>query len=263
MFSESINLLKKNPVIVLFCAGFMALFLLVILIFYPSNLSQFTRTGANQIDFVAYCLTLFKLMVASFLMFSLGILFISGFGNMIAEAIQYGKTSAASFIPGLKKYFVRIMLSGLLMTAISFAFLMILSFIMIFIGAFITIANGATNTYSTGIILAFIIMFLDMASLPFIILWIPSIFIDDSGVIQSLKNGLNAGIKNYKKLIEAIFILYIPVFANVLMNQNSMTNGSIFSLSYFVWMVIEAIIAIIIVPIIYMIYKEYRQKGNV
>lgn len=259
MVVKSLNLLKKNSVIILFYAAYMVVMYLIVFMLYPKDMTQFMNVDPNNFDFAAYFIMMTKLFIALILMGVLGILFLSGFGSMISEAVVKGKTSANSFLPGLKKYFVRVLLSSLLLVAFSIGLTIVLSIIAIPLTFLAILSGNMMNSIIIGIFTSMIVIF----SVPFVTLWFPSIFIDDVGVIQGLKNGAKAGFKNYWKLLLMILLMYLPVIVNTAINYSSIANGVIFTPGYIVTCIIVSIITIIAIPAIFLIYEEYQQKRRI
>lgn len=179
----------------------------------------------------------------------------SGFGNMISETVINGETSAASFLPGLKKYFARVLLASLLLIAFCIGFSSALSIIIIPITV-LCVINGSINSLNVIIVLIEVVAV--TLVIPFILLWLPSIFIDNAGVIQGLKNGVKAGVKNYWKLVLVIWMIYIPSAVNIVINFNTIMDGDIFTLGYLVMYILTAIITIVVLPMIFIIYKENK-----
>lgn len=256
MVVKSLNLLKKNSVLILFYAAYMVVMYFIVFMLYPKDMSQFSNANPNNFDFTAYFIVMTKLLIALLLMGVLGILFLSGFGNMNSEAVLKGKTSANSFLPGLKKFFVRVLLSSLLLAAFSIGLTIVLSIIAIPFTIFAVLSGNMMNSIIIVIFTSAVVIF----SVPFVILWFPSIFIDDTGVIQGLKNGAKAGVKNYWKLLLIILLMYLPVIVNTAINYSSMANGVIFTPGYIVMCIIVSIITIIAIPAIFLIYEDYQQK---
>lgn len=266
MVSKSIDILKKNSVLILFYAAYMVAMFLIVFMLYPKDMSQFSNTDPATFDFAIFRNIMLKMLLASLLMGIAGLSFFSGFGSMISEAVLNGKTFAASFLPGLKKFFVRVLLATLLLSAFYIGFSIVLSIILIPI-TIITVISGAANPAATdyvatgnliGLITASISAVAVIFSFPFIISWYSSIFIDDTGVIQGLKNGAKSSVKNYWKLVLVILTMYLPIVTYMIINFASMTKGVIFTPGYLVVCILAAIISIVALPIIFMIYKENK-----
>ena len=260
MLKKSLNILKSNPVMILLYALFMVVTFLIIFTLYPKDINQFTNPDVTKFDFAGYLVMMGKMLIAALLMYALGLLFYSGFGNMITEAVINGKTSANSFLPGVKKYFVRVLLASLLLMAFSIAFSIISSIITVPI-MLLSIRNVAITSLS--IIITLILTLVIIIILPFILLWFPSIFIDDVGVIPGLVKGAKAGVKNYWKLLLVILIIYLPVTANIMINFKSIENGNIFTPGYLIMGLLSVIMSLVSFPVFFLIYKENKPQQSI
>jgi len=200
------------------------------------------------------------------LIYGLSITFISGFGLMIKEAVITGKTSINSFLPGFKKYFVRILLMSLLLFAFAIGFSIVISIITIPI-MIVQIANSGfenlqnlQNIKNMSLSITLVTTSLTIIAIPFMILWLPSIFIDDVKIIQGLKNGVKAGVKNYWRLLVYMIILYLPIIIYQIFSFDTLMKGVIFTPSYIAILILEACLSMVILPIFYMIYNEYKTE---
>jgi len=268
MIKKSINLLKSNSSILIFYAAFYAITLLILFLLYPRNLNSFINI--NTFYPFVYMIAILKICVAMVLIYGLSITFISGFGLMIKEAVITGKTSTSSFLPGLKKYFVRILLMSLLLFAFAIGFSFAISIItipimltqMVNVG-FENLQNfqntqNFQNLKNMSLSISLFTTSLTIIAIPFIILWLPSIFIDDVKIIQGLKNGVKAGVKNYWKLLVYLVIIYIPIMIYQIFSFDTMMNGVIFTPGYIAILILEACLSIVILPIFYMIYNDNK-----
>lgn len=251
MIGRTIQLFRKNVSILTFYAVYMLVMFLIIIALYPKDLNYFTNLDPYNFDYVAYISMMVKILLASVFMFFLGILFFAGYGNMITEAVLQERTSAASFIPGIKKYFVRVLLASLLMVAFSIGASIVLSMILIPI-TILAVMNGS----AMGLMISFLSMIVIMLVIPFVILWLPSIFIDDVGVIQGMKNGARVGTRSYGKLLLLLFAIYVPIFIYMLFNYDAMTQGVIMTPGYYAICVLVAIMGVFILPMLFMIYES-------
>ena len=257
MIKQSINLLKNNTVLIGFFAAFEIITFLILFMLYPKDLSQFI--DPNRFDFIAYMLFLMKMFIAFILMYALSIVFISGGGHMISEAVSTGKTSSNSFLPGLKKFFVRILLISLLLIAFSIVLSIVVSIITIPF-AILQVMNGAETANITSILIMLFTMLIIIAAAPFAILWLPSIFIDNTKVFQGLKNGAKAGVKYYWKILLTLLAIYMPIIVYEIICFDTISRGIIFTPGYIVVLILEAIISLIVLPMYFIIYKEYRAQ---
>ncbi len=257
MVKKTLQLLKQNPVLVLLYLGVQVITQLIMFLLYPKTMSDFGITE-NAFDFQLYFLTLGKLLIVIIVVYIIGLLFYSGYGNMLREAILRGKAGWKAFGDGIASFFVRILLSSLLLGAMAVG----ASIPMMIIA--IPIAVGTTlNGSMDGIIITPIIttIILDIV-IPLILLWLPAIFIDDTGVIQGMKNGFRAGVKNYWKLLLLVLLISIPMIIIFVVNSPSTysvagTNETILSPGYYVISIIEGIFASLFIPYIFMLYHNY------
>jgi len=257
MIKKSIKLLKENPVLILFYLIYMAIAFTILFLLYPHHINQ--RISTSNLDLVAYAITMIKMLIALGLIAALGIVFISGFGNMLREAVINGTTSKSSFFPGVKRFFVRSLLAAFLY----FGFAIVLGIVMSIITIPITITqvlNGHESIEFMSIIITVITMTITTFSLPFLMLWIPSIFVDDTGIFQALKNGVRMGVKNYWKLVLALVIIYLPSGILMLFNYPVVMNGEIFAPAMLVMYLLSAIISIVFILFLFVLYWEKRQK---
>ena len=260
MLKKAINLLKTNPVLILFYAAVEVIIFLILFTMYPNSMKDFGITEGTMIDFSAYFMTLGKMLLAVLFLSVIGIIFNSGYGYMTAEAVYNGKTSAQSFLKGVKKYGVRVLLTTLLLTAMSFG-VSIIIWILMFLFMMLSFVLGILGNHllMTGIV-TIVLSFLVILLVPFVLLWSPAIFIDDIGVIQGLKNGWRAGLKNYWRLFVALLLFYIPVGIAAASNSFASSNGDILTPGYWVACIIMAFISVLLMPYLFMVYYDYRMK---
>lgn len=253
MFSRSIQLLKKNPVIIVIYAANLLIMFLIMLLLYPKNMNQFDMNNAANIDFAAFGTAILKMLISVLIMGVLGLIFYAGFGYMMAEAVSKDKTSINSFLPGLKKYLGRVLLMCLLMFAMYMGISIVLSMLIIPFTIMMVI-----NGNESGMVIALIPSIIVVFTIPFVALWSPAIFLDNIGVIEGLKNGFQKGAKNYLKLLLILFIIYIPVIVYMITNYSSMSKGEIFTPGYIITIVLTSIISIIVAPMLFMIYQDSK-----
>lgn len=261
MLKKSINLLKNNSILILLYFAYIVISFLILYVLYPKDMSQFNSLNPSGFDFAAYIVMMIKMLIASLLSGVLGLLFLSGFGSMLSEAIKKGKTSISSFLPGIQRYFVRILLAMLLLLAFSIGFSIVISIIIIPITLFLVIAESTSITMVSLVTMA-ITMVVIVFICPFILLWFPSILIDDIGVMKGLANGAKAGVKNYWKLVLIIVVIYLPITLNTAFSYDTMAKGIIFTPTYLILYLLTAIISIVALPIIFMVYNERKQIVN-
>ncbi len=260
MLRKSINLLKSNPLLVVYFLGYEFMGFLVLYLLYPKNLGVYNH--GDVMDLVSMMIFMMKMLLSSILMFFLSILFMSGFGHMTAEAVMNGKLASSSFMIGLKKYFVRILLMSLLVFAMVIGVAILFSFVTVPIILFQSFSGQEDNIYVLSMAMSIIITVIIIALIPFIILWLPAIFIDNVRTIQGLKSGVKAGRKNYLKLLGLLFFVYLPIVAYQIFNYPSLMNGDIFTPTYIGVLIIETCIALVIFPAFFFLYYDYRTKNS-
>ena len=126
--------------------------------------------------------------------------------------------------------------------------------------AILQVLGGMETVKYLSLFIILFTMVIIILVVPFIMLWLPSIFIDDVKVFEGLKNGAKAGLKNYWKLVLSLLAIYIPIIAYEIFCFDTIANGIIFTPGYLVILVLESIISIVVLPILFIIYKEYRTK---
>jgi flagellar biosynthesis protein FlhB len=168
-----------------------------------------------------------KILIFAFIMFAYSVVFVSGFGSMVAEAISEGKTTISGFFTGIKKNFVRTLLFILLLMAFSFGVGIVLGMISLpftIISSMNNAINGVYDyeaMYDSQRIISALSYLLMIFIYPLFLLWIPSVYLDKSdGIIATLKKGVKAGLKNYKQLVVLSAILLLPSVAYLTFDKN-------------------------------------------
>lgn len=196
MIKRSIHILKTNPIIVLIFSVYIIITILFIHIFYTDNLSPSFKLNRD----LSKMIILIKTHLGLGLNFILGITFMSGFGYMLTEAIKTGRTKVTSFFAGITNFFLRILLVGLLLIDFGVGLSILISIVtQPIISMFLSLGFSSYNFQSTVITIISVIS--EILLMPFVLLWFPTIFLDDTGVIQGLKSGAKVGLKNYWRLV--------------------------------------------------------------
>lgn len=254
MLKKSFLILKNNPVLILLYLGSMLLIYLIMYGLYPHDYNQMSQTYVTSFDFAEYMITMLKMMLAALLMSVVSLLFYSGFGFMMNEAVITGKTNISSMPTGIKKFTIRILLAYLLYMAFAIGFSIVIGITMI---PFIILATVKGVAFI--IIYVIVLMLLITAVIPLLMLWMPAIFADNCSAMQGLKRGWKAGFKNYWKLVLIVVVNYLPVAIYMVFNYSSMSSGNIFNLGYLLVIIISSIISLIISPMLFILYYEKRQ----
>jgi hypothetical protein len=257
MIGKALKLLKENPVIILAYIVYMALCSAILFTLMPGKY--------DQTDIVEMLLATARILAMSFIAGAVGLVFISGFGHMLAEAVTAGRTSIKSFLPGIKVFFVRLLLAVLLLIAIYIGFSIVLSIAYVPLMLILSLNNpgNMATPGSPGIIVLTSGLYLAvLASIPFIILWLPAIFIDNIKVIAAFKKGIKSGTKNYGILFLWTLILYLPTFIYMVGNMSSIASGITFSIGYAANLILTAVISLIYLPAVFILYNEKRLPGG-
>ncbi len=215
--------------------------------------------------------TMRNMLIALLLMFIFSLFFISGYSNMIREAVFSGKTKLLFFLNGIKHFFGRVLLSVLLMAAILMVGSVLLGLLSIPLTILVT-ANGFGSLYAMTLIIMLVTLILVMIPMPFLVLWLPALFLEDTGVIRSLRLGAKAGTKNYWKLFLVTLLIILPPAVYSILNYNVIMKGSLYSVEYCIMLGAMVILSLIYNIYTFVLYHEYRiglitiqrqQDGNI
>ncbi|MEI6602979.1 MAG: hypothetical protein WCL54_05790 [Clostridia bacterium] len=270
MIKKAFEVIKNNPVLVVMYLVYNAFVLIGMLVFLSDGIEQ----SKNLAVMLAQ---LGKMYLYFAIVGVIGLLFVSGAGAMLAEAVVKGKTSISSFFPFVKKFFGRILLSALLMIAYAIVFSIALSIIITVPIVLITLSSGlntggaaATTNMVSGMTTATsaLTMLIVLIALPFFAHWFPSIFMDDTTVIKGMLNGFKSAKKNYGKLILIVLAIYLPtMFYTVysLMNTTfSLGSNAVKDMMgspvYYAQILISVVISVIVIPMLFITYYEHQLK---
>jgi len=258
---RAIKLLKEKPVLILFYTVYLVVMLMIMFLLYPHDMRQFMEVE-DTFELIQLFKMLMNMFIAVILMIVLGILFMAGFGGMVAEACVTGKTYPSSFGKGIQRYGVRTLLAYLLLIVFSVVVSLFISLITIpfvilnALSIVNTVGVDSSSLSLISMIPSLISMVIIIFIAPFILLWFPAIYIDNIGVMEGLKRGAKSGVKNYWKLMLAVFVVYIPMGIYLLFEYKTMSNGIIFPPSFIVVTVVDSFLALIMIPYLYYIYKN-------
>jgi hypothetical protein len=275
MLRKSLIVLKNNPLLIL-------LFLLPILVytipmfFFMPDLKKIidiskgiTENPSNppMVDLpqmTDMILSTMKMYLFMLVLGILGLIYAAGYGNMLAAAVNDGKASFKIFVFGIRKLLGKVILSVLLLVAISIGFGIVVSICTLpftFIGL-------ATNNLNPGkmfefqIVLQIITLIISVFIYPFIELWLPAIFLErNDGVITCFKKGLRAGRKKYLLLVAVTAVMILPVLILYIV------SGDIYSILespiYFALLAYQVIIMPVILAYLFTIYNEFKKNQEV
>lgn len=259
MLRKTLQLIKENLLILMFYTFYLGINILVMLTLYPKSFGMDAYTRNGRFNYFLYMTTMRNILVSLLIIFALSLFYISGFNNLIREAIFSGKTRASSFLEGIRTYLGRVVLFMLLMVAI----VTVISVFMGIISIPFTImaaSSGSFSSYGITRVIMVVTMILMILPTPFISLWLPSLFLEDTGVIQSLKLGAKAGVKNYGRLLLATLLLIAPQMVYSVLNISRMQNGPLYTPGYLILFGVTAVMGLIYNIYAFVIYHEYRIK---
>jgi hypothetical protein len=274
MLRKSLDTLKKNPIIIfVYLLVTVILFLAIILILPDinkitaiSNEITQTQVDPSTIDpqlIIDMMISGMKLLLFGLIVCIFGIIYVSGFGNMMSEAVIEGKTSIKSFFTGIKRSFKKTILSFLLLIAFSFGFGIIVALISMpfTISSMVKSSFDNQAVYNDQRIVQALSSIISIFAYPFVELWFPSIFMDkNDGVIASLKKGLRAGIKNYKLLVVVTAAMLLPSIGLLVFNTGLNTINTVASSpAYIAIYIYQALLAPVIFIYLFTLYNKTRQ----
>lgn len=257
MLKKSIELLKNNPVLIFTYGTFSLIMFLLVLLRQPSDLIGLSNGHIERFDMRSYFITINLILLAAILIYGLSLLFISGYGNMMREAIINGKTTIKDFMPGIARYFGRVILMSLLLIAFSIGISLVLSIIMVPL-----IMLSLNNLYLVTLISTLVTTVSVICAIPFVLLWIPAIFLDNHGVVKGLVQGAKTGAKNYGKLLLLMVVMYIPSILNAIINFNTLVSGNLHNLGYLISTIVTMLLTVFYVPLIFIIYRDSNPPMN-
>lgn len=255
MINRALEILKNNTILIMLYLAMVALNLVFMVAFYPSDFST-----TDPIEVLARTGILLGL---TFVLLVVGLVFFAGFGKMLAEAVEFGTTSFENFLPALKKYIGKLILLALLMLAFYLVFAIIA-------GIFITIVVliiSATGSLQHNVEAMLLVTVVSMGAmyillLPFVLLVLPAVFMDELGVIDTLKIGMKAGLKNYGMLVITLIAMYAPTLVYTVVNLADMKTGAKFTSEYIGFSILNAGLALFVLTIMFIIYKDWRVRNT-
>jgi len=256
MLKKTFHTLRSNPVLLLTYFLYTVLGTILVLALMPMKM--------NQTDIIVMLKNLGITLLVTMLISAIGLVFISGFGHMLAEAVTTGTTKIGSFMPGLRIAFVRVLLSILLFTAMILGLSIVLGIatmplMMLLILRDPQHASTAGSMYSIAITSFYMVVI--MFCVPFVAMWLPAIFIDKMGVIKGFTEGLKMGVKNYGIILLWGAIAYLPVFANMILSFPAASTGVFLTPSYVVLLAISMVFMIVYLAALFTLYNERCRRS--
>lgn len=275
MFRKSLKMLKNNPLLILFFLLAILAYAIPMLLFMPDlkkiiDISkEITENPSNPSmmnlpQMTTMMLSTMKMYLFMLVLGILGLIFVAGYGNMLASAVNDGKASFKIFIFGIRKFSGKIVLSALLLVAICIGFGIVISICTIPF-TFIGIATNNFNPekmFAFQMIIQIITLIISVFLYPFVELWFPATFLErNDGVITCFKKGLRAGRRKYLLLVAVTAVMILPLLVLYI------TSGDIYSIMespvYIVSMVCQAIIIPVVMAYLFTIYNEMKKDNAI
>lgn len=242
MLKKTFSLLKKNPKLILYYVIFIVINTLLALgvsgIINPEKIDE----GAlNQVAGMWIIIAV------------ISIIFMAGFGCMLASAVKNGKCTNKDFAYGLKNEIGKMILSFLLILIFLLGFAIIL--IMITVPFTMAASVGVSDEFVYSLVMITAIGLMTLFLYPLFMLWYPAMFIDDVKVMEGLRRGARTSKKCYWTLVLAVFITVIPSLTYSLITAFTST-AQVLSAGYWVFMLVNIIFSFILLVFTFVIYKE-------
>lgn len=272
MLEKSLMTLKKNPMIFIMMAVFMLIMAALSLPMISEtnkmvniNPDLYNSSGNyTQLDIQESI----GMMVSSMIVFLytlvlgfISIVFMSGYGNMIATAMNEGKASLKIFFYGIKRFIGKVLLSALLMAGIIIGFSIVISLITtpFVIASALSGSFNAGNIFESQKMIQIITIIIMIFLYPLLFMWLPAIFTDRrEGVINCFKNGFKASRKKYLQLLPACVLMLLPTLLMYLLSEN--IYEIIKTPYYFLIYPFQAIILPVIITYLFVMYKAVRSE---
>ena len=225
-------------------------------------------------EFNLYIFSLIMLSISTIMLFKIGYLY------NLSETVKKRKTSIKVFLKGIKKFFIRNLLADLLLLVIFSGATLILIIILhqfsqgMLYNLSEKFGDILNNPHEVPIMLEAleasrkkmlvqfsIISLLFMRFInPFFALLIPSMYIEDNGVIESLKRGFIAGRKKYWSLVRYSLIVFLPFTIDILFKEVFFNFEPGNYISYIIYKMNIPSLAIIYLAILFVIYDQYKNE---
>lgn len=272
MLKKSFGTLKNNPVLILLFLAAVVVYAVPMLLFLPEvrNIMEISRgiaenpANASSMDLsqmTSMLMSTLKLYLYLLLLAVLGIVFLSGYGNMLAAAVNEGKASWKIFLFGIRKFLGKVILSALLLLAITFGFSLILSTFTIpytMAGIFANKGNPG-NMMESQLVITTITMVLSVFLYPMIELWLPAVFLEkEEGVVSCFRKGIRASLRKYLPLLTITAVMILPLLILYIV------SGDIYSIMdspfYIISFVYQAVIAPILLTFLFHTYRNQKNE---
>lgn len=230
-----IQVMMKNPLIIILPVVAVLLLAVPYMLLQP-DISRLVDFYAGMTDMESFIENIdiedsilmlsvtLKTGVISLIIAALMVVFLAGYGNLQSAVVNGGKASFRIFLYGIRKFTGKVILSFLLLIGVIYGISFAISLVTTPIIVAGIIRDGPLQADILGMqMLLQIVMIIIMTLLyPFLILWLPAIFIDreERRVVECFKNGLRAGKKKYFQLLPVIVAMMLPTLLLYLLSDN-------------------------------------------
>lgn len=248
MIKKTLHIIRKNPIIIAVYAIFIVLNICI-----SEFTARFGSINSTSQSIGTYANKMFGLWI---LIIVISVLFLSGYGNIVAAAVKKEKCSWKDFFSGMNYFLGRMLISFILlvfMAALLFLIIMITAFPLILAGY----AGALKNIEVVSALFTLGAEALAVFVYPCLMLWYPAIFIDDTGVIEGLKRGFAASRRCYWTLVGATFFSILP--STVYSTAVSIFNGNTgITPGYIISTAVSVVISLFVFIFAFVVYHIKR-----
>lgn len=166
----------------------------------------------------------------------LAVIFISGYGNMLAAAVNDGMASIKVFLYGIRRFTGKVILSFLLLVAVIMGASLVISIVTtpVLLTGFVRSGFDPGSMMSTQKTVQLVASVIMLFLYPFIVMWLPAIFIErEEGVMACFRHGIRAGVRNYLPMVVVVLFLLLPtLFIYIFIDIYSMFETKVYLLMY-------------------------------
>lgn len=256
MLKKTLKLLKENPSIIIFYFFYTAL-IVVITTIMANNLNiNIDAADTTQIfNFLKHTLGWWIIIGVIFT------IFMSGWGNMIAHAVNTDKAAPGTFFKGINEFILRMLITNLLLIIICIGFIIAITLISIPLFFIMESTVSSSGAVTIGIIYGLVIALIFILLYPFFMLWYPAIFVDNIGIMEAFQRSVRTSKKCYWTLVLTLFVSALPeilyIVITEVMNYGETSNAlQLTSPVYWVYIGINILVFITVSVFTYVLYKQ-------
>jgi hypothetical protein len=272
MLKKTLLLLKKNPLLIILPVLAIALALVSEIpmleqidriMGLSGNTNNLQSPPQLQLqDAIEILSALLYMLIFGLIYCVLAVIFASGYGNMLAAAVNEGKATIKVFAFGIRKMIGKVVLSFLLLAAIMIGVSIVISIFTTPV-IFANLAKGGFNPGSfmnTQKAMQIIIQIIMLFLYPFIIMWFPAVFMErEEGVTGCLKLGIRAGIRNYLPMVAVVAFTLLPTLCIFIFSDiYTVFENRLFFLTY----IYQAIALPVISAYLFVRYAETKAQDR-